>query len=118
MAGDHDDHGHSHGSGGHTGHAHGVSADADAGKLSIALALILGFMAVEVAVGIIAHSLALLSDPGHMLTDAAAIAHTRAASAPIVSARPRGREVGAAAYARSSAGAAAVWSRGMLRSQS
>jgi cobalt-zinc-cadmium efflux system protein len=73
MAGDHDDHGHSHGDGGHAGHAHGVSADADAGKLSIALGLILGFMAVEVAVGIIAHSLALLSDAGHMLTDAAAI---------------------------------------------
>ena len=59
--------------GGHAGHAYGVSADADAGKLSIALGLILGFMAVEVAVGIIAHSLALLSDAGHMLTDAAAI---------------------------------------------
>jgi cobalt-zinc-cadmium efflux system protein len=73
MAGDQGDHGHSHGGGGHAGHAHGVSADADAGKLSIALGLILGFMAVEVAVGIIAHSLALLSDAGHMLTDAAAI---------------------------------------------
>jgi cobalt-zinc-cadmium efflux system protein len=70
MAGDHDDHGHSHGAGGHTGHAHGVSADADAGKLPVALGLILGFMAVEVAVGIIAHSLALLSDAGDMLTDA------------------------------------------------
>ncbi len=69
MAHDHED-GHSHGSG---GHAHGVSADADARKLAITLALILGFMAVEVTVGIIAHSLALLSDAGHMLTDAAAI---------------------------------------------
>ena len=37
------------------------------------LALILAFMAVEVAVGVIAHSLALLSDAGHMLTDAGAI---------------------------------------------
>ena len=51
----------------------GVSADADARKLSIALGLIIGFMAVEVAVRIIAHSLALLLDAGHMLTDAAAI---------------------------------------------
>jgi len=69
MAHDHED-GHSHGSG---GHAHGVSADADARKLAITLGVILGFMAVEVAVGVIAHSLALLSDAGHMLTDAAAI---------------------------------------------
>jgi cobalt-zinc-cadmium efflux system protein len=59
--------------GGHEGHAHGVSADADSRKLTIALGLILGFMCVEVATGVIAHSLALLSDAGHMLTDAAAI---------------------------------------------
>jgi cobalt-zinc-cadmium efflux system protein len=63
---------HDHG-GGHAGHSHGVSADADSRKLAIALALILGFMVVEVATGVIAHSLALLSDAGHMLTDAAAI---------------------------------------------
>ncbi|MEX2108027.1 MAG: cation diffusion facilitator family transporter [Solirubrobacterales bacterium] len=58
----------------HAGHSHGVSADADRGKLRIALALILGFMAVEVVTGILANSLALLSDAAHMLTDAAAIA--------------------------------------------
>jgi cobalt-zinc-cadmium efflux system protein len=61
---------------GHSAHAHGThakSADADEGRLGLALALILGFMAVEVAVGIVAHSLALLSDAGHMLTDAGAI---------------------------------------------
>jgi cobalt-zinc-cadmium efflux system protein len=57
----------------HPGPAQGVSADVDFGKLAIALALIVGFMAVEVAVGVIAHSLALLSDAGHMLTDAGAI---------------------------------------------
>ena len=39
----------------------------------MALALILGFMALEVAVGILASSLALISDAGHMLTDAGAI---------------------------------------------
>jgi cobalt-zinc-cadmium efflux system protein len=55
------------------GHSHGVSQDADRGKLAIALALIVGFMAFEVVVGILAHSLALLSDAGHMLTDAGAI---------------------------------------------
>jgi cobalt-zinc-cadmium efflux system protein len=58
----------------HAGHSHGVSADADRAKLRIALALILGFMAAEVVTGIIANSLALLSDAAHMLTDAAAIA--------------------------------------------
>jgi cobalt-zinc-cadmium efflux system protein len=63
------DHGH-----GHAGHSHGVSADADVRKLAIALSLLVGFLLVEVVVGIIASSLALLSDAGHMLTDAAAIA--------------------------------------------
>jgi cobalt-zinc-cadmium efflux system protein len=57
----------------HDGHSHGVSADADRGKLTIALALILGFMAVEVAVGFLSGSLALISDAAHMLTDAAAL---------------------------------------------
>jgi cobalt-zinc-cadmium efflux system protein len=57
----------------HAGHSHGASADADRGKLRIALALILGFMAAEVVTGIVANSLALLSDAAHMLTDAAAI---------------------------------------------
>lgn len=67
-------HGHgSHGSGGHAGHAHGVSADADRRWLGIALALITGFMVVEVVIGVIASSLALISDAAHMLTDAASI---------------------------------------------
>ena len=42
-------------------------------RLVVALGLIVGFMAVEVAVGILAHSLAVVSDAAHMLTDAAAI---------------------------------------------
>jgi cobalt-zinc-cadmium efflux system protein len=58
----------------HHGHDHGVSADADSSKLAIALGLIVGFMVVEVVVGVIASSLALLSDAAHMLTDAGAIA--------------------------------------------
>jgi cobalt-zinc-cadmium efflux system protein len=57
----------------HAGHTHAVRADADRGRLTFALGLILAFMAAEVATGVIAHSLALLSDAGHMLTDAAAI---------------------------------------------
>lgn len=64
-------HGHDHG-GGH-GHSHAPSADADRRWLSIALALIAGFMLFEVVVGIVASSLALLSDAAHMLTDAGAI---------------------------------------------
>ncbi|HEU5142320.1 MAG TPA: cation diffusion facilitator family transporter [Solirubrobacterales bacterium] len=66
--------GHSHAGHSHAGHHHGASADADRGKLWLALALILGLMAAEVVAGIVANSLALLSDAAHMLTDAAAIA--------------------------------------------
>jgi cobalt-zinc-cadmium efflux system protein len=51
-----------------------VKADADARYLTIAFLLIVGFMAFEVVAGIVAHSLALLSDAAHMLTDAAALA--------------------------------------------
>jgi len=56
-------------------HAHGhADGGEDARRLRFALALILLFMAGEVAVGIVAHSLALLSDAAHMLTDAGALA--------------------------------------------
>lgn len=66
--------GHSHSASAHAGHSHGLDPDADRRMLSLALGLILGFMVVEVVVGILAHSLALLSDAAHMLTDAAALA--------------------------------------------
>jgi cobalt-zinc-cadmium efflux system protein len=55
-------------------HHHGVSPAADRRWLLVALGLIVGFMLVEVAVGILANSLAVLSDAAHMLTDAGAIA--------------------------------------------
>ena len=58
---------------GHDGHSHGVTADADRKWLTIALVLIVGFMAAEVVVGVMAGSLALITDAGHMLTDAASI---------------------------------------------
>ncbi len=54
------------------GHSHGGGEDAR--RLGLALALILAFMAGEIVVGILAHSLALLSDAAHMLTDAGALA--------------------------------------------
>src|SRR5262249_50692465 len=55
------------------GHAHGPAPDADWRWLAAAAALIVAFMAGEVVAGLVAHSLALLSDAAHMLTDAAAI---------------------------------------------
>ena len=59
----------------HAAHAGrvGANVDADGRRLALALGLIVSFMAVEVATGVIARSLALLSDAAHMLTDAAAI---------------------------------------------
>jgi len=71
---------------GHHGHDHAISADADRGKLRLALGLILGFMLVEVGAGIVADSLALLSDAAHMLTDAGAVALALAAAG--LAARP------------------------------
>lgn len=59
--------------GSHAGHAHAISEGADSKRLAIALALIVSFMAAEVVAGILAHSLALLSDAAHMLTDAGAL---------------------------------------------
>ena len=57
----------------HASHPHVHIAGGDRRRLRLVLALIAGFIAVEIATGVIAHSLALLSDAGHMLTDAAAI---------------------------------------------
>src|SRR5918911_903828 len=58
----------------HHHHHHHAPPDASAGRLAIALALLVGLMALEVVAGILASSLALLSDAAHMLTDAAALA--------------------------------------------
>ena len=78
---DHHDHG------GH-GHSHAPSADADRRWLGVALALILAFMVGEVVAGVLADSLALLSDAAHMLTDAGAIALALVAAR--LAARPPG----------------------------
>ena len=64
-------HEHAHG---HGHHHHAPSADADVRWLAITLALIASFMVVELVGGLLASSLALLSDAAHMLTDAGAIA--------------------------------------------
>jgi len=55
-------------------HVHDRPPDADAPRLVVALAVILAFMVGEVVAGSISHSLALLSDAAHMLTDAGALA--------------------------------------------
>ncbi len=70
------DHGHSHGhahSNKHSGHDHGVSADADKRYLLIALGLIASFMVLEVVVGFVVGSVALIADAGHMLSDVSAL---------------------------------------------
>jgi cobalt-zinc-cadmium efflux system protein len=74
------DHGHGHGAGpgGEHGHAHapripGSDGAATRRALIVALALTAGFAVVEAIGGWIAGSLALLSDAGHMITDAAAL---------------------------------------------
>jgi cobalt-zinc-cadmium efflux system protein len=54
-------------------HSHSAHANGDRRALTAALVLILLFMAGEVVFGLIASSLALLADAGHMLTDAAAL---------------------------------------------
>jgi cobalt-zinc-cadmium efflux system protein len=82
------DHDHDHDHGDH-GHTHAVSLDADRRWLAIALAVILTFFFVEVAAGIVANSLALLSDAAHMLTDAGSIA--LALFAASLAARPPSR---------------------------
>jgi cobalt-zinc-cadmium efflux system protein len=65
AAHDHSHHGHGHGH-----HHHGGSSER---RLTLALVLIGVFMLVEVAGGVIAHSLALIADAGHMLTDGASL---------------------------------------------
>lgn len=61
-------HGHDHSRGAR------ITGSADRRLLALSLALLLGFMVAEVVFGILAGSLALLADAGHMLTDAAALA--------------------------------------------
>jgi cobalt-zinc-cadmium efflux system protein len=80
---------HDHAHRGHPpGHHHGVSPAADRRWLTVALAIIIVFMGVEVVAGVVADSLALLSDAAHMLTDAGAVA--LALLAARLAARPAG----------------------------
>ena len=65
--------GHDRASHRHSDHSHAVTSETDKRRLAIALALIVAFMVGEIVAGILAHSLALLSDAAHMLTDAGAL---------------------------------------------
>ena len=65
MAHDHTHHG-------HAGHSHGAP-DVSGRVLGAAVALTLAFVVVEATSGWFAHSLALISDAGHNLADAAAL---------------------------------------------
>src|SRR5581483_9894254 len=60
--------------GGRVVHSHSHSRAHDRRLLAVALGLILALMAGEIAAGLVAGSLALLADAGHLLTDAAALA--------------------------------------------
>ena len=71
-------------------HSHAVSPAADRRWLGVALGIVLAFMAVEVVAGVIADSLALLSDAAHMLTDAGALALALVA-ARLAARPPKGR---------------------------
>ncbi len=72
------------------GHDHAHDARGDRRALALALALILGLMVGETIAGVLADSLALLADAGHMLTDAAALGLALFA-ATVASRPPRGR---------------------------
>ena len=71
----------------HLGHGADRHQD-DRGSLFVALALLAGVMVVEIAFGIVASSLALLADAGHMFTDIFALALAIAAIG--IAARPAG----------------------------
>src|SRR5439155_23174997 len=71
----------------HSGHHH-HRLDADRRALTVALAIVAAVMGAEIAAGLVAHSLALLADAGHMVTDAGAL--TFAVLAARMAARPPG----------------------------
>ncbi|HEX8394523.1 MAG TPA: cation diffusion facilitator family transporter [Longimicrobium sp.] len=64
--------GHDHGHGHHR-HSHGHAAGANTRRLKLTLALAAGYLVAEVVGGIMANSLALLADAGHMLSDVGAL---------------------------------------------
>ena len=83
--------GHHHHHGYDPKHDHGhPPSSASRRALVVALVVTLGFMGVELAVGLWAGSLALVADAGHMLNDAAALGLSLFVS--MLATRPRTRE--------------------------
>jgi cobalt-zinc-cadmium efflux system protein len=87
MPHDHADHDHSHS---HAGHSHAHAPKDFGAAFAIGAALNAGFVVFETVLGFASHSLALLSDAGHNLSDVLALLLAWAASA-LVKARPSGR---------------------------
>jgi cobalt-zinc-cadmium efflux system protein len=91
---DHDHHGHARQAHGDHAHAHGTNDDAHAhhghahhaapadftAAFAIGIALNLAFVLVEAVYGVVAHSMALIADAGHNLSDVLALALAWAAS--------------------------------------
>jgi cobalt-zinc-cadmium efflux system protein len=89
MAHAHTDHDHDHHHGGHHHHHHPAPGDHSRAFL-IAIILNVGFVAVEFAYGLIAHSTALMADAGHNLSDVLGLALAWGA-AVLTKKRPEGR---------------------------
>src|SRR5262245_48932593 len=72
---DHHDHDHGHEHHGHDHHGHHHHAPRDFGMaFAIGITLNFGFVVVEAVYGVLAHSMALLADAGHNLSDVLALA--------------------------------------------
>lgn len=69
----HSHHGHSHHGHDHHGHQHDHAREGNKKGLAIALTITFGIMFLEFFGGLVTNSLALLSDSGHMLSDASAL---------------------------------------------
>lgn len=68
-------HGHGHSRGGHGHHGHDHSPPANFSRaFAIGIALNLGFVIIEAGYGVVAHSVALLADAGHNLSDVLGLA--------------------------------------------
>jgi cobalt-zinc-cadmium efflux system protein len=78
-------HGHAH-AGPHHGHSHAVDRTVNKNRLAIALAINVGLVAAGIVGTVVFHSLALLADAGHILSDVGAIALAMFAAA--MAARP------------------------------
>ena len=89
MAHAHADHDHDHHHGGHHHHHHPAPGD-HSGAFLVAILLNIGFVAVEFAYGVIAHSTALMADAGHNLSDVLGLVLAWGA-AVLTKKRPEGR---------------------------